>query len=51
VFFDGLTKDKFFDTYATVDSAIAIARIKLCQFRDEILPSDAGRMYDNRDLK
>jgi hypothetical protein len=51
VFFDGLTKDKFFDTYATVDSATAIARIKLGQFRDEILPSDAGRMYDNRDLK
>jgi hypothetical protein len=51
VFFDGLTKDKFFDTYNTVDSAIAIARIKLGQFREEILPSDAGRTDDNRELK
>lgn len=51
VFFDGLTKDKFFDIYTTVDSAIAIVRIKLGQFRDEILPSKAGRTDDNRDLK
>jgi hypothetical protein len=51
MFFDGLTKDKFFDTYTTVDSAIAIARIKLGQFREESLPSDAGRTYDDRDLK
>ena len=51
VFFDGLTKDKFFDTYTTVESAIAIARIKLGQLRDEILPSKAGRTDDNKDLK
>jgi hypothetical protein len=52
VFFDGLTKDKFFDTYITVDNAVAIARIKLVQFQDEILPSNAGQTEeDNSDLK
>jgi hypothetical protein len=51
VFFDGLTKDSFFDGIFTVTSAIAITRIKLGQFRDSILPSNAGRTDDNRDLK
>jgi hypothetical protein len=53
VFFDGLTKDKFFDTYITVDNAVAIARIKLGQFQDEILPSNSGQTEeeDNSDLK
>jgi hypothetical protein len=47
VFFDGLTKDKFFDTYITVDTAVAIARIKLRQLRDEILPSKAWQTDDD----
>ncbi|HJU35083.1 MAG TPA: DUF2299 family protein [Nitrososphaera sp.] len=52
VFFDGLTKDKFFDTYTIIDSAIAIARIKLGQFKDEILLSNkAGNTEDNSDFK
>jgi hypothetical protein len=47
IFFDGLTKDRFFDVYYTVHSATMIAQIKLRQLRDEILPSQAGQTHDD----
>lgn len=50
IYFDGLTKDKFFDTVFTVHNAIEIARIKLGQFRDRHLPSQAG-LGDNDDIR
>ena len=48
IYFDGLTKDKFFDTVFTVHHAIEIARTKLGLFRNRILPSQAG-FGDNDD--
>jgi hypothetical protein len=46
IYFDGLTKDRFFDAVFTVTHAIEVARTKLGQFRDSILPSQAGQ-YDD----
>lgn len=42
IYFDGLTKERFFETIFTVHRAIEIAKAKLGQFRDSILPSKAG---------
>ncbi len=49
--FDGLTKDAFFSAIYTVLNAIEIAKTKLHQFRDLVLPSKAGRTDDSEDLK
>lgn len=49
IYFDGLTKDKFFDTVFTVHHAIEIARTKLGLFRNKNLHSQAG-LGDNNDL-
>jgi hypothetical protein len=46
IYFDGLTKDRFFDTIFTVGHAVEIVRTKLGQFRDSILPSQAGESED-----
>jgi hypothetical protein len=52
IYFDGLTKDRFAETYMTVNTAVQIARIKLRQLRDRILPSQAGQTGDDSgDLK
>ncbi len=51
VFFDGLTKDTFFNTINTVRNSIEIARIKTSQLRDSVLSSNACRADDNNDLK
>jgi hypothetical protein len=52
VYFDGLTKDAFFNAIYTVLNAIEIAKTKLLyQFRDLVLPSKAGRTDDSEDLK
>ncbi|MDQ4100580.1 MAG: DUF2299 family protein [Thermoproteota archaeon] len=51
IYFDGLTKDKFFDTVFTVHHAIEIARTKLGLFRNRILPSQAGFGDDDDILK
>jgi len=42
IYFDGLTKDKFFDTIYAVHYATRIAKIKLGQLRDRLLPDQAG---------
>jgi hypothetical protein len=42
IFFDGLTKDRLFEVIDTVDHSINIAKIKLGQFRDSIMPFKAG---------
>jgi hypothetical protein len=49
IYFDGLTKDKFFDTVFTVHRAIEIGRTKLGVFRNKHLPSQAG-LGDNDDI-
>jgi hypothetical protein len=49
IYFDGLTKDKFFDTIYSVHHAIEIARTKLGVFRNKRLPSQAG-LGDNDDI-
>jgi hypothetical protein len=51
VFFDGLTKDTFFNTINTVRNSIEIARIKIGQLRDSVLSSNVSRTCDNNDLK
>jgi hypothetical protein len=51
VYFDGLTKDAFFSAIYTVLNAIEIAKTKLYQFRDLVMPSKAGRTDDSEDLK
>jgi hypothetical protein len=51
VFFDGLTKDTFFNTINTVRNSMEIARIKIGQLRDWVLSSNASRTGDNNDLK
>jgi hypothetical protein len=52
IFFDGLTKDTFFDTINTVHNSLEIARTKTAQLRDSVLPSKASRPDDdNNDLK
>ncbi len=51
VFFDGLTKDTFFNTINTVRNSIEIARIKINQLRDSVMSSNASRAGDNNDLK
>lgn len=51
IFFDGLTKDRFFDSIFKLNSAFAIAGTLLNQLRDEILPSKAGRTEDRGDLR
>jgi hypothetical protein len=51
IFFDGLTKDTFFNTIDTVRNSIEIARIKTGQLRDSVLSSNASRTGDNNDLK
>jgi hypothetical protein len=51
VFFDGLTKDTFFNTINTVRNSIEIARIKTGQLRDSLSSSNACRADDNNDLK
>jgi hypothetical protein len=47
VFFDGLTKDTFFNTINIVHNSIEIARIKTGHLRDKILSSEASRTVDN----
>jgi hypothetical protein len=44
-------RDRFFDTIFTVDHAIDLARVKLGQFRDSILPSQADETDGEYDLK
>jgi hypothetical protein len=51
VFFDGLTKDTFFDTINTVHNSIEISRIKIGQLRDSVLSSKASRADNNNDMK
>ena len=51
VFFDGLTKDTFFNAINTVRNSIEIARIKIDQLRDSVLSSNSSRAGDNNDLK
>ncbi len=51
VFFDGLTKDTFFNAINTVRNSIEIARIKINQLRDSVMSSNASRAGDNNDLK
>ncbi len=50
IYFDGLTKDSFFNAVYCVNS-IEIARTKTYQFRDLVLPSKAGKTEDSEDLK
>lgn len=49
--FDGLTKDKFFDTVFIVHHAIEITRTKLGLFSNRVLPSQAGFGDDDDILK
>ena len=51
VFFDGLTKDTFFNTINIARNPIEIARIKTGQLRDSVLSSNVSRTCDNNDLK
>lgn len=51
IYFDGLTKDRFFATIYTVHHAIEIARTKLGLFRNRILPSQAWLGDDDDILK
>ncbi|HEU0144929.1 MAG TPA: DUF2299 family protein [Nitrososphaera sp.] len=51
VFFDGLTKDTFFNAINTVRNSIEIGRIKIDQLRDYVLSSNARRAGDHNDLK
>jgi hypothetical protein len=51
VYFDGLTKDTLFNSMLSVHNAIEIAKTKLDQFRDVVLPSKAGRTDDSKDMR
>lgn len=51
VFFDGLTKETFFNAINTVRNSIEIARIKIDQLQDSVLSSNSSRAGDNSDLK
>jgi hypothetical protein len=51
IYFDGLTEDKFFNTVYAVRHGIEIAKIKLGQLRDTILPHHAGQDSDDEILK
>jgi hypothetical protein len=46
----GLTKDRFFDSVFAVGHAIEIARTKLGQFRDSIMPDHAGQSENGNNL-
>jgi hypothetical protein len=51
VFFDGLTKHRFFNTINTVHNSIEISRIKIGQLRDSVLSSNASRADVNNNVK
>jgi hypothetical protein len=51
VFFDGLTKHRFFNTINTVHNSIEISGIKIGQLRDSVLSSNASRADVNNDVK
>jgi hypothetical protein len=51
IYFDTLTEDKFFNTVYAVHHGIEVAKIKLGQLRDRILPHHAGQDSDDEILK
>jgi hypothetical protein len=51
IYFDALTEDKFFNTVYAVHHGIEVAKVKLGQLRDKILPSHAGQDSDDEILK
>lgn len=48
IYFDGLTKDRLFDTIYRIHYSIEIAKVKFGQFRDSILPSQSGKSRPER---
>jgi hypothetical protein len=51
LFFDGLTKDRLFNTINTVRNSIEIARIKAGQLRDSIVYTNTSRIDNDDELK
>jgi hypothetical protein len=51
LFFDGLTKDRFFNTINTVRNSIEIARIKSGQLRDSVVYANTSHVNDENELK
>lgn len=51
IYFDELTEGKFFNTVYEVHHGIEVAKMKLGQLRDKILPSHAGQDSDDEILK
>jgi len=51
LFFDGLTKDRLFNTINTVRNSIEIARIKTGQLRDSVVYANTSRVEDDNELK
>jgi len=50
IYFDGLTKNAFFDAIDTVHNSIEIARIKTSQLRDSVLSYEANCGKDDKIL-
>jgi hypothetical protein len=50
LFFDGLTKDRLFNTINSVRNSIEIARIKTGQLLDSVVYANTS-LYDDKDLK
>jgi hypothetical protein len=51
LFFDGLTKDRLFNTVNTVRNSIEIARIKTGQLRDSVVYANTSQVDDDNELK
>lgn len=51
IYFDGLTKDKLFDTIYSVGNSVEIIKVKLGQFRDSLFPSMAGQPFEDTEYK
>ena len=50
LFFDGLTKDRLFNTINTIRNSIEIARIKTGQLRDSVVYANTS-LHDDKELK
>ena len=50
LFFDGLTKDRLFNTINSVRNSIEIARIKTGQLRDSVVYANTS-LHDDKELK
>jgi hypothetical protein len=51
LFFDGLTKDRLFNTINTIHNSIEIARIKTGQLRDSVVYANTSRVDGDKELK